>query len=83
MSYQGVIKNGQVTLPPDAVLPEGAAVRVDLVTGEGEFPEWSRELIKLVKERDWLADMARNHDHYLHGTSLPDCSHGATRVGCD
>lgn len=67
MSYHGVVKNGQITLPPEAVLPEGATVVVEVVR-EDEFPEWSRELIKLAKDRDWPEDMSLNHDHYIHGT---------------
>lgn len=68
MSYQGIIKNGQIMLPPDATLPEGAAVTVDVQLREEDFPEWSRGFIKLIKKRDWPEDMALNHDHYLHGT---------------
>lgn len=68
MSYQGIIKNGQIMLPPDSTLPEGAAVTVDVQLREEDFPEWSRGFIKLIKKRDWPEDMALNHDHYLHGT---------------
>lgn len=68
MSYQGIVKNGQITLPPGAVLPEGASVVVAVELREEDFPEWSRGLVKLIKKRDWPEDMSLNHDHYLHGT---------------
>ena len=68
MSYKGIVKNGQITLPPDAVLPEGATVTVDVEVRDGDFPEWSRDLVKLTKDRDWPEDMSVQHDHYLHGT---------------
>jgi hypothetical protein len=67
MSYKGTIQDGQIKLPPDAVLPEGAAVVVDVEVRAEDFPEWSRGLVNLIKKRDWPADMALNHDHYLHG----------------
>lgn len=37
MSYQGTIQNGQIKLPPDAVLPEGASVVVGVELRE-ELP---------------------------------------------
>ncbi len=67
MSYKGKVENGQIKLPPDAVLPEGAAVVVDVELREDDFPEWSRGLIGLIKDRDWPEDMSVNHDHYIHG----------------
>ena len=68
MNYKGKIVNGQIQLPPDAVLPEGAAVVVEVELREEDFPEWSRGFIKLIKDRDWPEDMSVNHDHYIHGT---------------
>lgn len=66
MSYKGTIQNGQIKLPPDAVLPEGASVVVDVKTG-APIADFAMELLKLAKERDWPTDMSLNHDHYLHG----------------
>lgn len=66
MSYQGIIKNGQVALPPEAILPEGAQVVVEIVA-PAPVADFAAELLKLAKVRDWPADMALNHDHYLHG----------------
>jgi len=68
MSYQGIVKNGQITLPPGAVLPEGASVVVELCAEkEAPLAGFAAELLKLARPRDWPADMALNHDHYLHG----------------
>jgi hypothetical protein len=67
MSYKGKVENGQIKLPPDAVLPEGAMVSVEVELREEDFPEWSRGLIPLIKDRDWPEDMSVNHDHYIHG----------------
>ena len=68
MNYKGKVENGQIKLPPDAVLPEGATVVVNVELREEDFPEWSRGFIKLIKDRDWPEDMSVNHDHYVHGT---------------
>ena len=67
MSYKGKVENGQIKLPPDAMLPEGAEVTVDVVETAPIAP-FAAELLKLSKARDWPTDMALNHDHYIHGT---------------
>lgn len=88
MSYKGIIKNGQITLPPDVVLPEGATVVVEVELLEEDFPEWSRGFLKLIKDRDWPEDMALNHDHYLFGTPENEgfrghgVSHRFAQAGC-
>ncbi len=69
MSYKGTIENGQIKLPPDAVLPEGARVVVEVeYREEAPIAPFAQELLKLSRPRDWPADMALNHDHYLYGT---------------
>lgn len=69
MSYKGKVENGQIVLPADTTLPEGAEVTVAVMElREQDFPEWVRGLIPLIKERDWPTDIALNHDHYFHGT---------------
>ena len=51
-----------------SLLPEGASVVVDVEAPEVDpIAEFASELLKLSKPRDWPADMALNHDHYLHG----------------
>ena len=66
MSFKGLIKNGQITVPPETTLPEGAEVRIEVVLPE-PMADFAAELLKLAKARDWPTDMARNHDEYLHG----------------
>lgn len=77
MCYYGTIKNGVVVLEPDAKLPEGAAVRVEVA------PEsWESVIPKApmgVPEEDpafgmaelagptGIPDLAVNIDHYLYG----------------
>ena len=67
MSYKGIVKNGQITLPSEATLPEGAEVTVDVLESK-PIASFAAELLKLSRPRDWPTDMALNHDHYLHGT---------------
>lgn len=74
MTYRGRVENGVIVLEPGAQLREGADVRVELVTEPAaDDSEQVRQL------RDGLlrfsgtvkggpSDLARNHDHYLHGT---------------
>lgn len=65
MSYQGIIQDGQIKLPSDAVLPEGARVVVDVEAPEAApLADFASELLKLSKPRNWPVDMALNHDHY-------------------
>ncbi len=75
MSYTGTIQNGVVVLPPEAQLPEGSQVRVEPLKRLGRKPRTHRassSLGKMLlqfagKAQGLPADMARNHDHYLHG----------------
>jgi len=64
MVIDGTVINGQIVVEPSHVpLPEGAKVRVEVV-GEPtlEF------LLKYAGKAVGLpADLAKNHDHYLHG----------------
>ncbi|MBV8607238.1 MAG: hypothetical protein JO034_07230 [Singulisphaera sp.] len=68
MTFCGQVKNGVVVLPEGVTLREGSIVRVELV--EETTPalslaerlgEWSGKGVGLPE------DLARNHDHYLHG----------------
>jgi hypothetical protein len=76
MTYRGRVINGVVVLESGVRLREGMDVRVELV-GEtedvAERPQERRQLRDgllafsgVVKEGP--SDLARNHDHYLHGT---------------
>jgi hypothetical protein len=67
MVYQGHVKDGVVVFDT-AAPPEGAAVQVNVVES---VPEPGNIWTKLRKYsgavRGLPSDMARNHDHYIHG----------------
>ena len=69
MSFEGKVLNGVVVLDGGQQLPEGTRVEV-IVREEPEKKASLRDrLLKLAGTVDDLpADMARNHDHYIHGT---------------
>jgi len=76
MTYRGRVKNGVVVLESGVRLREGMDVRVEPVEetkGVGESSQEACQLREglltfsgLIKEGP--SDLARNHDHYLHGT---------------
>ena len=76
MTYRGRVHNGVVVLEPGAHLREGMDVQVEPIPEAQVAPDGSGDLRHL---RDGLlrfsgvvkggpSDLARNHDHYLHGT---------------
>lgn len=66
MIYRGVVKNGTVILESAAGLPDGTEVQVEPLSSE---PTWSEVLEDVIGQADNLpADLARNHDYYIHGT---------------
>lgn len=76
MTYRGRVKNGVVVLESGVRLQEGMDVRVEPVEAEkaADSPAEAQRLREgllsfsgVVKEGP--SDLARNHDHYLHGTS--------------
>lgn len=76
MTYKGRVANGVIVLEPGAQLREGMDVRVEpVLDGEGTTQS-AAELSQLQQGllgfsgiiKDGPADLARNHDHYLHGT---------------
>jgi len=68
MSYVGTVANGVVVLPPEARLDDGTKVRVEPVAAEPAAGTLGQRLMKFAGTADGLpSDMARNHDHYLHG----------------
>jgi hypothetical protein len=73
MTYHGHVKNGTVVLENGAVLPDGTEVRVEVVAHRPADAAGSslydrlRPFIGAID--DLPADMAENHDHYVHGTS--------------
>lgn len=74
MTYSGRIKGGSVVLDEPVRLPEGAFVEVSVVESGTEArnvpakPTLLEGLAELDGAADGLPpDLARNHDHYLHG----------------
>jgi hypothetical protein len=69
MTYRGHVKNGQITLDVATALPEGAEVAVEVVKdGNGNPTIWKKLLEVAGAVDDLPTDMAKNHDHYIHGT---------------
>jgi len=75
MTYRGHVKNGQIVLEGNPLLPEGAEVEVVVVGKQASDGEQStgRTLYERLKPFigavDGLPpDMSVNHDHYLYGT---------------
>jgi hypothetical protein len=75
MTFQGHVRNGVVLLDDGATLPEGAAVRVELVLARQgppptETPPLYDSLEPFIGKAEGLpADMSVNLDHYLYGTA--------------
>jgi len=70
MTYHGKVKNGVVVFDDKAALSEGTEVRVEPIVAEESQrrPEIYERLSMLAgKARGLPADLASQHDHYLHG----------------
>jgi predicted DNA-binding antitoxin AbrB/MazE fold protein len=67
MTYKGHVKNGVIVLEQPVQLPEGTVVHVEVLEGDNErtLADRLKDVIGIVKGMP--SDMARNHDHYLHG----------------
>lgn len=66
MTYRGRVRNSVIVLTPPAALPEGAEVEVFPTASSG--PTWAEVLEDIIGKAEGLPpDMARNHDHYIHG----------------
>jgi hypothetical protein len=68
MSIRGHVQNGVVVLADGVSLPDGTAVRVESLERadqssslQGQLLDWAGKGVELP------ADLARRHDHYLHG----------------
>ena len=69
MDFESVVHNGQVVLDVGESLPEGAAVHVTVTpTPPAADPTQSWMLEFAGKAKGLPADLAAQHDHYLHGT---------------
>lgn len=72
MSFDGHIENGVAVFDQPVSLPDGLRVRIELVPesppneqGRKTLAERFKSIIGAVD--DLPADMAENHDKYLHG----------------
>jgi hypothetical protein len=68
MSYLGQVKNGVIVLEDEVPLPEGTRVRIELIEPTPPPLSLVEQLTDWAgKGKDLPEDLARNHDHYLHG----------------
>jgi hypothetical protein len=68
VSYKGTVKNGMVVLPPEAKLPEGAAVEVIVEETEPEEDPFLLAALRVKRPRPhWPKDYRQNLDHHLYG----------------
>jgi hypothetical protein len=76
MTYRGRVKNGVVVLESGVRLREGMDVRVEPVEETESAAAGSQDACQLREGllafsgliKEGPSDLARNHDHYLHGT---------------
>jgi hypothetical protein len=68
MSILGQVHNGVVVFEAGVSLPEGTSVRVEPVESASQPANLQSRLLAWAgKGVDLPADLARRHDHYLHG----------------
>jgi len=78
MIYRGRVKNGVIVLDPPGSLPEGAEVEVSAKEADNTSTIAGQEKSATTlydRYKDFIgiiealpADMAENHDHYIHGS---------------
>jgi len=67
MSFQGHVENGVVVFDVPLTVPNGTAVRVEVIAPTRKtLAERFKNVIGAGV--DLPVDLAKNHDHYLHGT---------------
>jgi hypothetical protein len=68
MSFEGHVQNGVIVLDDGAQLADGTHVQVIVSDAPVANTTLGDRLLKLAGAVDDLpADMAGNHDHYIHG----------------
>ena len=69
MSFTGMIKNGIVVPDEEITLPEGTRVKIEpLDNGTPIRDNLMANLLRWAGKGEGLPDdLAKNHDHYLHG----------------
>jgi len=74
MTWRGRVRGGVIIPDQDAKLDEGSEVTIQPVEAESspgpvEECTLAEHLLKFAGVLDGLpADLAQNHDHYIHGT---------------
>ena len=70
MSFEGIVQDGVVVLESGQSIPDGTRVEVLVKATAGDKPA-EPTLGSLLRYagviKDLPPDMAKNHDHYLHG----------------
>jgi hypothetical protein len=67
MTLEGRVENGAIVLEPPTPLPEGARVRIEIISGT-EPSLFDRIGHLAGKAKHLPPDAAEQHDHYLYGT---------------
>jgi hypothetical protein len=68
MTYRGRVESGVIVLDDAPPLPEGTQVQVEVASAPEGKSTLGERLMKYAGQAKGLpADLARNHDHYLHG----------------
>lgn len=69
MTLEGIVQKGVIVPTNGTPLPEGR--RVKIIVEEAETaPQTAKDLLMKVAGcmSELPSDLARNHDHYIHGT---------------
>jgi hypothetical protein len=67
VTYKGHVKNGKVVLDEPVKLPDGMEVQVVVLERKSEPTLADRLRCVIGAVKGLPSDLARNHDHYLHG----------------
>jgi hypothetical protein len=67
MTLEGIVRNGVVVYDGTGILAEGTRVKVVVVADEANEPTFAGLLELAGTVNDLPPDLARNHNHYLHG----------------
>jgi hypothetical protein len=68
MTCKGKVQGGGVVLEPGVHLPEGAVVRIEPLETTNDLDRLRKGLLDIAGTVNGPPDLARNHDHYIHGT---------------
>jgi hypothetical protein len=69
MTYHGHVKDGVVILNDAPLFPDGTEVQVQIMpSATTDSSSLGQRLMKYAGKAEGLpVDLARNHDHYIHG----------------